>query len=291
MGFRYRKSINLGGGVRLNLSKKGVGLSMGIKGFRVSSGPRGHRVTVSIPGTGLSYTETVGRTGSGSYDAPPHLLDVAPASETHAVPAVLYCLNCHSPMIVGQNHCDNCGRCIVQSVPRVGYSIGQFRLLIVSIVATFLLAVFAVLFVCSHWVEHQRLEAIRLEQERQLHLTNVMTTLQAADPKRGYALCSTDGTVIPFNLTFKQACVRTVMLSQSNNVVTASVGLLGIKQENQAPTIYVTLYDENGNMLSRSPIVKFTFSVLENGETREVEDKMELPNGGSPAIVSVDDSP
>lgn len=61
MGFRFRKSINLGGGVRLNVGKKGVGVSAGVKGLRVSHGADGKtRVTASIPGTGISYQETVG---------------------------------------------------------------------------------------------------------------------------------------------------------------------------------------------------------------------------------------
>ena len=34
MGFRYRKSINLGGGFRINLSKSGVGYSKGSKEYR-----------------------------------------------------------------------------------------------------------------------------------------------------------------------------------------------------------------------------------------------------------------
>ena len=57
MGFRFRKSINLGGGVKLNVSKKGVGVSAGVKGFRVSASSKGVRTTASLPGTGLSYTE------------------------------------------------------------------------------------------------------------------------------------------------------------------------------------------------------------------------------------------
>ncbi|WP_231504358.1 DUF4236 domain-containing protein [Brevibacillus borstelensis] len=62
MGFNFRKSIKLGGGVRLNLSKRGVGVSAGFKGFRVGVGPRGTRVTAGIPGTGLSYSKSL--TGS-----------------------------------------------------------------------------------------------------------------------------------------------------------------------------------------------------------------------------------
>jgi hypothetical protein len=60
MGFRFRKSINLGGGVKVNLSKKGVGVSTGVKGLRVSHGADGKtRVTASLPGTGISYQETL----------------------------------------------------------------------------------------------------------------------------------------------------------------------------------------------------------------------------------------
>ena len=58
MGFRYRKSINLGGGFRINISKSGVGYSWGVKGYRVTKTAKGTvRRTVSIPGTGISYTE------------------------------------------------------------------------------------------------------------------------------------------------------------------------------------------------------------------------------------------
>lgn len=65
MGMRFRKSIKLGGGTKLNLSKSGVGLSAGVKGFRVSKNTSGRsRVTASLPGTGLSYTKEYGSSGS-----------------------------------------------------------------------------------------------------------------------------------------------------------------------------------------------------------------------------------
>lgn len=60
MGFSFRKSIKLGKGTRLNLSKSGIGLSTGTKGFRVSKGPRGSRVTAGIPGSGIYYTKSFG---------------------------------------------------------------------------------------------------------------------------------------------------------------------------------------------------------------------------------------
>lgn len=56
MGLRVRKSINLGGGFRVNISKSGVGYSWGTKGFRVTKTAKGTtRTTTSIPGTGISY--------------------------------------------------------------------------------------------------------------------------------------------------------------------------------------------------------------------------------------------
>lgn len=59
MGWRYRKSINLGGGFRINLSKSGIGYSWGFPGYRHTYSPNGtERRTVSIPGTGISYVES-----------------------------------------------------------------------------------------------------------------------------------------------------------------------------------------------------------------------------------------
>lgn len=57
MGFRFKKSINLGGGTRLNISKSGIGASTGIKGARIGIGPKGVRKTASIPGTGISHVK------------------------------------------------------------------------------------------------------------------------------------------------------------------------------------------------------------------------------------------
>jgi len=61
VGLRFRKSIKLIPGVRLNIGLRRSSLSFGGKGFaynvRGSSGPS--RLTVGIPGSGLSYSTTV----------------------------------------------------------------------------------------------------------------------------------------------------------------------------------------------------------------------------------------
>ncbi len=58
MGFRFNKSIRLGKNFRINLSKSGIGYSYGIKGYRITKTAKGKiRQTVSIPGTGISYSK------------------------------------------------------------------------------------------------------------------------------------------------------------------------------------------------------------------------------------------
>ena len=59
MGLRFRKSISLIPGVRLNFSKSGMSVSSGIPGFRKTINTKGQvTTTVGIPGTGLYYVDT-----------------------------------------------------------------------------------------------------------------------------------------------------------------------------------------------------------------------------------------
>lgn len=70
MGWRYRKSINLGGGFRINLSKSGIGYSWGFPGYRHTYSPNGtQRKTYSIPGTGISYVESQGNRRNNSNNS------------------------------------------------------------------------------------------------------------------------------------------------------------------------------------------------------------------------------
>lgn len=56
MGLRFRKSIKIANGVKLNVSKSGVSLSLGKKGLHYSINSKGKSTaTASLPGTGLSY--------------------------------------------------------------------------------------------------------------------------------------------------------------------------------------------------------------------------------------------
>ena len=57
MGFRFRRSVKICKGVKINVSKSGTSLSLGGAGHSVNFGSKGVRTTVGIPGTGLSTVQ------------------------------------------------------------------------------------------------------------------------------------------------------------------------------------------------------------------------------------------
>ena len=82
MGFRFRKSVKIAPGVRLNIGKKSVGISAGVKGARVSVNSSGRKTTtVGLPGTGLSYSksEKIGTRSASSNNVQPIRPDLPPA--------------------------------------------------------------------------------------------------------------------------------------------------------------------------------------------------------------------
>jgi len=67
MGFKFRKSIKIIPGVKLNVGKKGISsISVGKKGATLNINKDGKTTgTVGIPGTGLSYSKTASPGKSG----------------------------------------------------------------------------------------------------------------------------------------------------------------------------------------------------------------------------------
>lgn len=81
MGWRYRKSVKIAPGVKLNFGKKSMGVSIGGKHGGVSINSKsGVTARTSIPGTGLSYTQKVG----GKKNRPPRAASGAPAAQRAA---------------------------------------------------------------------------------------------------------------------------------------------------------------------------------------------------------------
>jgi len=103
MGFRFRKSIKLMPGVRINFSKTGIGASVGVKGYRLTKRADGRvQRTLSIPGTGISHVESHAAGGSfGQDDAP----QAVPAKRKTAG-----CPSCGRRYTIGKaNFCAQCG--------------------------------------------------------------------------------------------------------------------------------------------------------------------------------------
>ena len=71
MAFRFSRRIKIAPGIRINVSKSGVSTTLGGRGANVNVGKRGVRGTVTIPGTGISYSEKIsGRTKNVAGPAP-----------------------------------------------------------------------------------------------------------------------------------------------------------------------------------------------------------------------------
>ena len=59
MPIRFRRTLKIAPGVKLNFSKSGVSTTVGPKGFHFTFGKRGVRRSVSIPGTGVSEVDYI----------------------------------------------------------------------------------------------------------------------------------------------------------------------------------------------------------------------------------------
>lgn len=74
MGMRYRRSINLGGGTRLNLNKNSFSVSFGGKLGRVTLNSKGKKTTtIRTPIKGMSYvnTKSISSQGKNNYQVKP----------------------------------------------------------------------------------------------------------------------------------------------------------------------------------------------------------------------------
>lgn len=61
MSFRFRRTIRIFPGIRVNLSKSGVSLSIGIPGCTFNISRHGIKRTFGIPGTGFSWSKKLGK--------------------------------------------------------------------------------------------------------------------------------------------------------------------------------------------------------------------------------------
>lgn len=63
MGFRFRKRIKIAPGISLNIGKNGItSATIGKRGASINIGGKGAKASVGIPGTGLSWSESLNST-------------------------------------------------------------------------------------------------------------------------------------------------------------------------------------------------------------------------------------
>ena len=79
MGFRFRRSVKILPGIRLNFGERGVSTSIGVRGAHVTLGKTGIRTTVGLPGSGLSFTHL-------DKQRRERLVTLAPSLESSAPP-------------------------------------------------------------------------------------------------------------------------------------------------------------------------------------------------------------
>jgi hypothetical protein len=83
MGWRWRKSIGLGGGARTTISKSGLGFSYGYGGLRIGRSPSGGLwVSATIPGTGISFFKSLSRNTNSQTIAQPVPIQHQPINST-----------------------------------------------------------------------------------------------------------------------------------------------------------------------------------------------------------------
>lgn len=74
MAMRFRRSVKVAPGVKVNLNKKSMGVTVGTKGAHYSVNSSGTKTSsVGIPGTGVSYVNSSGKksqNSGGSAEAP-----------------------------------------------------------------------------------------------------------------------------------------------------------------------------------------------------------------------------
>lgn len=71
MALRFRKTIKIAPGIRLNIGKKSISTSFGVKGARHTISSTGKKTnSLSIPGTGISWRKTTGSSSKNKKSRP-----------------------------------------------------------------------------------------------------------------------------------------------------------------------------------------------------------------------------
>jgi hypothetical protein len=135
MGFRFRKSVKIFPGVRLNFGKKGfTSTTIGGKFFKTNLSDRGVKHTYSLPGTGISYqTKTYQNTTDNKNYANPN------------TQLYWYCASCYSGNLPESEFCYKCGGIYVSNLQQqhsvLGSNDGKYLFILLGGVFGFFLLI------------------------------------------------------------------------------------------------------------------------------------------------------
>lgn len=111
MGFRFRKSVKLGKHVKINFNKNSVSTTFGTKGMHYTVNSNGKRTkTVSIPGTGLYYTETNNGNNKKSNTVNNKSTAMNTQNNDYQEPQNNKCKHCGGTIDNRTKKCTNCGK-------------------------------------------------------------------------------------------------------------------------------------------------------------------------------------
>lgn len=102
MGWRFRKSLKILPGIKVNIGKDGFSsVSVGTRGAHITMGKKGTTLSAGIPGTGLSYVTRL--------DKP-------------VGPNTTECPYCGHRMRKQWDACPKCGKSLLRQLPQTGDS-------------------------------------------------------------------------------------------------------------------------------------------------------------------------
>lgn len=127
------------------------------------------------------------------------------------------------------------------------------------------------------------------EQVRQARIQQSLARLTAANPGAYYARYPPDGEPVLFGASFSTCAVPRVVFARHGGSVRVSLVLVGTRPWRTAPTVYVSIYDENGARIGRSAIVNYRWPHLGRMDRLLVDDRLNIRRGTDPAIASLDE--
>jgi len=83
MGLRFRQSINLLPGLRVNFGLRGISVTVGPRGANLNVGTRGTYLNLGLPGTGIGYRSRLDKIRSLENSRPTARLDAELQPQTN----------------------------------------------------------------------------------------------------------------------------------------------------------------------------------------------------------------